>query len=265
MKASPATSTPQAPSPSLRHAFSGVWRLTFPGFLSPGRLLLLAGLLAALALLTLATTRHGGTTAFFDWTIKFYLTFLVPVLAFISAGGAIRDDLKPATVDYVFTRPVQRPTFVVCKFLAHLAGAQATGLLALGALAGVGLFRGVPGLWTALPLLLLAQILAVTIFTAFGFLCGTVTTRYLIVGLLYGGVVEIGIGAIPTQLNRLSMLHHVNTLLQPLTITAPAVAPPGLAALPTAALLVLVSAAMIAVAALLFGARELAGSRPKES
>ena len=104
-----ATSPARSPTPSLRHAFVGVWRLTLPGFLGAGRLLRLVGLLAGLALLTLATTRQSNPGQFFDWTIKFYLTFLVPVLAFITGGGAIRDDLKSETVDYVFTRPIPRP------------------------------------------------------------------------------------------------------------------------------------------------------------
>jgi len=256
---------PALPSPRLRHAFGGVWRLTFPGFLSLRRLLLLAGLLGALALLTLATTPAASPGLFFDWMIKFYLTFLLPVLAFISGAGALRDDLKPETVDYVFTRPVPRPAFVVFKYLSHVAGLQANCLLALGVLLGVGAFRQVPGLFAALPLLLLAQVLAIGVFTAFGFLCGTLTARYLIVGLFYAGVVELGIGNIPTQLSRLSLTHQLKAMLQPLATAASGSALPAQGTATTAVLLGLVSAVMLGTAAVVFGWRELAGGKPKES
>jgi ABC-type transport system involved in multi-copper enzyme maturation permease subunit len=225
----------------------------------------LAGLLGGLALLTLAATRSPDPHVFFEWTINFYLAFLVPVLAFISGGGAIRDDLQPETVDYVFTRPIPRPAFVGFKYCSHLAGLQVNGLLALGVLIGIGAFRHVPGLYAALPLLLLAQVLAVAVFTAFGFLCGSVTTRYLIVGMVYAGVVEVGIGNIPTQLSRLSLLHHLKALLQPLTAGPHPAAVPAQNAVLTTGLLLLVSAVMLAAAAVVFGQQELAGGKPKES
>jgi ABC-2 type transport system permease protein len=256
---------PRPIPPCLRHAFGGIWRLTLPGFVGPGRLLRLAGLLAGLALLTLATTRQANPHSFFDWLIGFYLTFLLPVLAFISGAGAVRDDLEPATVDYVFTRPVPRPAFVVFKYLSHLAGIQASSLLALGVLVGVGVFRQVPGLLAALPLLLLAQVLAVAVFTAFGFLCGALTTRYLIVGMTYASVVEAGIGSIPTQLSRLSLTHHLRAMLQPLAVAASHPALPAAGAVPTTGLLLLVSAVLLGVAVLVFSQRELASGKPKES
>jgi ABC-type transport system involved in multi-copper enzyme maturation permease subunit len=258
------TSASPRPAPDLRHAFGGVWRLTFPGFLGAGRLLRLLGLLAGLGFLTYAATRHGPAGDFFDWTTKFYLTFLVPVLAFVSGGGAIRDDLKPQVVDYVFTRPVPRPAFVVFRYLAHLAGMQLNCLLALAVLLGVGFFRQTPGLAAAVPLLLLAQVLTVSVFTAFGFLCGALTTRYLIVGMFYGAMIEVGVGNIPTQINRLSLLHHVQALVQPLT-TDNLAALPGQNPVFTTGLLLATAATMLAVAAIVFGLRELAGGKPKES
>lgn len=248
--------------PSLRHAFGGVWRLTHPGFSRPGQLLRLAGLLAGFALLTVTSVRTADTSVFVDWAVR-YITFLLPLMAFVSGGGAIRDDLKPDTVDYVFTRPLSRPAFVLFKYTAHVAGLQVSYLLALGVLLGVGAYRQVPGLPAALPLLLLAQVLAIGVFTAFGFLCGTITARYLVVGMTYGSIVELGIGSIPTQLSRLSLTHHLRDLLQPLASTTHAV--PSSSPLTSTVLVLLVAAIMLALAAFIFGLRELAGGRPKES
>lgn len=259
---SPAAPAPSL-SPNLRHAFGGVWRLTLPGFLRPGQLLRLAGLLVAIALLTLATVHPAEASVFFEWATR-YLTRLLPVIAFIGGGGAIRDDLKPDTVDYVFTRPIPRPTFVLFKYLAHTAGMQASCLLALGVLLGVGAYRQVPGLLTALPVLLLAQVLAIAVFTALGFLFGAITARYLVVGMAYGSIVEIGIGSIPTQLSRLSLTHQLQTMLQSVgtnvSATLPAQSP-----FVTTVLLGIAAAAMLALAAFIFGLRELSGGPAKET
>ncbi len=42
---------------------------------------------------------------------------------------------------------------------------------------------------------------------------GQITTRYMAVALVYGAVVEMGIGRIPTNINTLSLLRHIETLL----------------------------------------------------
>lgn len=203
-----------SPSPSPLHAFRGVWRLTYPRFLTRGHLLGLAGALVALGLIASAYVGHNSAEGrYVLWISGFYSTFLVPVMAFITAGGAIRDDMTPGTVDYVLTRPVPRPAYVVFKYVAQCAVMQVEYLIALGVFVGVGAVHGTTGLLSAVPALAFAQILLVIAFSAFGFLLGSITSRYVIVGLLYGAVVEVGVGQIPTQLNRLSISHQVRLML----------------------------------------------------
>jgi ABC-2 type transport system permease protein len=115
------------------------------------------------------------------------------------------------------------------------------------------------------PSLLLAQILAVTAFSALGFAFGAFTSRYLILGLFYAGIIEIGIGNIPTQLNRLSMTHHVRSIasnilqLRPTRLTQ-------FDSLPTSIIaLIVFSLVLVAGAAVLFSLRETAGAKPKDA
>lgn len=255
---------PATPEPSLPHAFGGVWRLTYPKFLSRGHLLALAGALGALALLASAYIGHEtAEERYVLWIGKFYATFLVPVMAFITAGGAIRDDLKSGTVDYVLTRPVQRPLYLLFKYVAQCAAMQVEYLLALGVLVAVGAVRGAPPLWSALPALWFAQALLVAAFSAFGFLLGVLTSRYVIIGLLYGAVVEVGVGLIPTQLNRLSISHQVQLMLQAqLDATTSIAGAPDAGADPlaTTAVTIAFAAGSLALAAVFFSIRELAAA-----
>lgn len=252
-------------APNHWHAFGGIWRLTFRRFLAPGQLLSTAGMLVVLAVLSYATTKPGNIRDYFHWTAGFYLVFLVPVMAFLSGAGAIRDEMKSDSVDYVLTRPVRKPAFIVFKYLAHMACLQVVYLFPLALLAALGVYREIPDIIGALPILLTGQLLAVAAFVAFGFLCGVLTSRYIVLGLLYGGIVEIGLGQIPTQLNRLSMARHLRNILEPLW-AAPAEIPattPGVFS--TAGVLLACAAAMIALTALYFSTQELAGTRSKET
>jgi len=181
----------------------------------------------------------------------------------------LRDDLKAGTVDYVFTRPVARPLFVVFRFLAHVACAQIDFVFPFALLTGFGIVFHVPGFADALPLLFLAQVLAITAFSAFGFLCAMLTSRYVVFGLAYGVLIELGIGSTPTQLNRLSMLRQITNVFSPkadvlFVMRGPLAAQP-LSASISVLLLLGLSAAMVGVAALLLGRREPGGAAGREN
>jgi ABC-2 type transport system permease protein len=256
------TPAPAFPPPRVAadfsHAFGGVWRLTFRRFLLPGSLVPLAIALALLALLGFAQTRGGQRTDHYvEWLVRFYATFLTPALAFLAAGGALRDEMKSGTVDYVLTRPVPRPAFVAFKFLAHTACVQLQFVVALAVALGVGMAFGVPGLAAAWPRLLFAQALLIAAFGALGMFCAALTTRYFVIGLAYAAVVEVGVGSIPTQLSRLSMTHQVRNFLAPLFDAANAADAPGW--IITGAILIVFTTVMVAATGALFAVRELSG------
>jgi len=253
-------------APDAWRAFGGIWRLTFRRFLLPAHWLALAGMVAVLALICLGFLSAGNGPVFFvSWAVKFYFTFLVPVMAFISAAGAIRDDMRAGTVDYVLTRPVPRPMFILFRYLSHTACAQVDFLFAFGALLAVAAYRDVPGLRADAPLLFFAQVLLVTGFSAFGFLCGVLTSRYVMIGIGYAAVIEVGVGQIPTQLNQLSMTHQVRGMLQPLASRVPSPFAtsldllPAAGGLPTLGVLLAFTVVMLGLAAAVFAFREFTG------
>ncbi len=253
-------------TPHALHALGGVWRLTARRFFAPGYWLTLAGMLALLVVFSIPATSGGeDVSEYLQWVSGFYVSFVLPILAFIAAAGAMRDDLGAGTVDYVFTRPVRRSSFVVFRYLAQMACTQIDFLFALAVVLGLGVWHGVPDLWPAVPVLLLGQFTGIVVFSAFGVLCALLTSRYIIVGLLYGAVVEVGLGNVPTQLNQISLVRHLLAILRPIlgngewaiaqtALTSTASTPATVAGLFAAAAL------MIAVGAALFRAREFAGT-----
>ena len=270
---------PRVP-PNPLHAFGGIWRLTVRRFYSVNYWLTMAGMLALLVVFSFPA-RSGGSRSedvslvgmddggFLPWAGAFYLCFLVPIMSFLAAGGVMRDDLGAGTVDYVFNRPVRRPLYILFRFLSHVACAQFNYLLAFGVVVAIGAYRNVPGLWQAVPLLLLAQIAVVTAFSAFGFLAAMLTSRYVILGLVYGGIVEAAVGNTPTQLNRVSMLRQAFSIVEPVMgnfrmgMGGPLAAEPLSPAAATALLLTF-ACGMIALTAALFSFREFAGASGRE-
>jgi ABC-2 type transport system permease protein len=256
-----ASFAPPRVTPNLRHAWGGTWRLTYRQLLQPGHALTMAIGLGVLTFLFAAGSHWGRPAEFLNWVCGFYVTFLVPALAFISAAGAMRDAMKSNSIDYVLTRPLPKPAFVVFKFLAHLLCAQINFLVAFGVVVGFVSAHQVPGAGTVLAELFFGQVLMVTAFSAFGFLAGAITSRYVIIGLGYAGVIEAGVGQIPTQISQLSMSNLVRNTLTPLLQNVASTNAPSV---PWAtAVVLLFTLVMVGAAVAVFTLREQSG--PAES
>ena len=121
---------------------------------------------------------------------------------------------------------------------------------------GAGALREIPQLGSLLPLFLAAQFLAVLAWSALGLFLGQVTKRYLPLALVYGLIVELGIGDIPTNINTLSVMRHLRTLLSHNSALQSLYEWSGTGLLVPVAALLLASLLFVALASLLFTFRE---------
>ncbi len=259
--ASALTAQPRT-APRLLPALGGVWRLTWRRVFAPSRAVMTLVMVVLLGVLTFrfAVRGHGG--AYWEWIHNFVLGTVVPILAFLGGAGALREALKPGAVDYLSTRPIPRPLHVLFNYLSQTACGLIAGAVLVLFMAALGAVGGREGLLEQLPRQLVFMSAAVAAFTALGFGMGALTRRYMILGLLYAGLIEAGLGNIPIQINKLSIARHLRVLLdgagyEPLAWNAATFGALGL--------LVVISAALVAVAMAIFARKEFLGAREKEA
>ena len=153
------------------------------------------------------------TAPFYRWLIDFYFFIILPLCCVRSCGGLVRDELQTDTLGFLTTRPVRRGTLVVLKYLSQVACLEVAALMEGLLLLWAGALREIPDIGSLLPLFLAVQLLAVPAWGALGLFLGQVTKRYLPLAVVYGLIVELGIGDIPTNINTLSLMRHLKTLL----------------------------------------------------
>jgi ABC-2 family transporter protein len=153
------------------------------------------------------------TQPFYYWLIIFYFLIIVPLTCVRGCGPLIRDELQADTLGFLITRPLGRARLLILKYAAQVAWIQIVLLVETLLLFAAGAASGVPALGSLLPLVLAVQVLAVPAWSGLGLLLGQLTTRYMAAALLYGAIVELGIGRIPTNINVLSIVRHLQTLL----------------------------------------------------
>lgn len=151
--------------------------------------------------------------AFYRWLLDVYFFVILPLLCVRGSGGLIRDELQADTLGFLLTRPLSRARLLVLKYLAQTGWLQLTLLSKTLLIFLAGYLRQIPNLGSLLPLFLAAQFLAVLAWSALGLFLGLVDKRYMALALLYGLIVEMGIGRIPTNINTLSLVRHLKVLL----------------------------------------------------
>jgi hypothetical protein len=196
------------------------------------------------------------TESFYRWLIDFYFFVLLPLQCVKSCGGLIRDELQADTLGFLVTRPVSRARLLVLKYLTQTAWLQLLLLAETLLLFIAGGLRQIPALGALLPLFLAVQFLAVLAWSALGVFFGQVSKRYMALALLYGFIVEMGIGRIPTNVNTLSLMRHLKTLLSPNPALQALYDWPSKGLLLSVGALTLATALFVALAALLFTFKE---------
>ncbi len=196
------------------------------------------------------------TRPFYHFLVNFYFFVILPLGCVRGAGALIRDELQANTLSFLTVRPIYRHELLILEFLAQTAWQQIVFFAETLLIFGAGWLRHVPDLGVLLPLFLAAQFLAVFAWNALGLLLGLITRRYLALALIYGAVVELGIGAIPTNINTLSLMRHLKSLLMHNDALEEVFQWAGKGPIFSVSALVAAGALFVAAAALLFTYRE---------
>ncbi|MCL4179524.1 MAG: ABC transporter permease [Verrucomicrobia bacterium] len=208
--------SPPLPLPGWLAAWSGIWAMNWRSVWSTRRWPMLGLVVVGgpvLAWLALRNVEVDLREEWLTWVATFHFGLVVPLWCLIAFGSLVRDEVQAGTIGFLLTRPLTRTRFFALRWLAVLVTVQGplglnTILLGVAALA-----LGVPGAMLLTLLLLGALLLVVPAYGAIAACLGLLTRKYLLVGLVYGFVVEVGIGQIPTNINTLSVARHFRTLL----------------------------------------------------
>ncbi|MEZ5278774.1 MAG: hypothetical protein R3F07_20500 [Opitutaceae bacterium] len=215
----PAAETPAPPAAQtvgtapIAPAFAGIWTLVWKSRGSRRHWPKILGLHLGLPAIILLTGGPDRIGSYLQVILKLQLMLAMPLVCLVNMAAPIRDEAAEGTLCFLSVRPIRRGVFFLLLHAAHLLWLEIHFLFSGLLLLGVGFWLEVPGLSHLVVPLLLAQAAGVFAFSGLSAFLGLLTRRYLILGLLYGAIVEVGIGGIPTNINALSLGHHVRVIV----------------------------------------------------
>jgi ABC-type transport system involved in multi-copper enzyme maturation permease subunit len=199
-------------------------------------------------------------TNYSRWVVfSLYVSFLLPLFTLAYASGAIGAEREGRTLLWLITRPLPRWAVYLAKLLGMLpwcVGVSGFAFAVLGLAGGEQGLKAVRAFW---PLVVAGGVAFGCVFH----MVGALFRRPTIVGLVYVFFFEVLVANLPGGLKQFSLNYYLKSLFYHwLTAAAPAVRPEGLETYQAAepgtawAVLLVVSVAVTAVGAWLFGRQE---------
>ena len=240
-------------------AFASIVRVTMRQVVGGKRWIVL-GLLAMLPAVvmwfsSLDASALEAVKRYEDAPLPTLLLLVLPVVALVIGSGALGDERRDGTLSFLLIRPIRRSTITAAKLtaswlsatlIAGTAGALAAAVLATRA-----------GTWSALFPTVVAVAVTAAGYTAAFMLLGHLTSRAVLIGLVYLFVWESGISfAAPSlanvSLSRIGLTAYVgmvpesaSNLREPLGSLAPGVGGAAAKAIGIAAVCVLFGAFLL--------------------
>lgn len=242
--------------PGLLRAFQGVWTFEWQSRMTFGKLGSAAAAVLGLPILMLITMPQGSVDTFHSWAVTFFLLLVLPLNCLSFFGPMIRDDVQSDTLPFVITRPLKRHTLYLLKYFCVMLWAQLVTLAGGLMFVLVAMLKGIEGIVDLIPYYFLAQFAAVIAFGALSGLLGLLSKKYMVLGVVYGTVIEVGIGSIPTNIHSLAISYHIKSILANSTPIAKQYGWTAASAGEAVGIALIVTAVFLVLGALLFSARE---------
>lgn len=193
--------------------FLGVLLLEIFALRKPGSWVKFGLFVVGLIVVTKLSVPRGDAALFSTWMVDVVAVQVVPLLCLVTGGGILRNQIRNFTIEYVWTRSARKLHLVLAAWGVTVLLVFAQSVAATLVVHATGSVLGVSDLWSGLPLLLAAELVSVLAFSALALALGVFSGKYMVFGIIYGLFIEIGASRIPTNLNRISVTHHVQELL----------------------------------------------------
>lgn len=147
--------------------------------------------------------------SFEGWIVDLFLLIALPLIALSVSGGLLRDEIKDATLEYLWTRPVSRFRLILGFYIGAVIKTLFYGILFVVAIWTAGILKGSSPDIGMLPGFIAALLFSTITYCAGGLFLAALTGKFMVAGIGYGVAIEVGFGRISGNLSALTIKHYI--------------------------------------------------------
>ncbi len=199
--------------PSL---FSVIWGIVFLRWRSFANRRTLIKLFLAVSIFTVLaglSINEFNQKQFEVWFFEVLTSTMMPLVCLSVAGSFLRTGIKESTIEYLWTRPIGKAKLMIGSYLSSIGIVVLFYFVFDISLHVIGFYRNIPNAMVLFPNLWLAQFMGVLAFCGIASFLSVFSGKYLLWGVVYGLLFEVGVSQIPTNMNNLSVSHHLSSIV----------------------------------------------------
>lgn len=159
--------------------------------------------------LTLFIGYKSESPQFWNLATHFFALGFLPFYCIVKGGESLRNELKEGTIEFLWTRPTRKSSLFLGIYISSLIGIGAFTAICLAALMGAGFWLGeIVSLGQAAVYCIGCLAIALS-FAALSLALGSLTSKFIVVGILYYFFIERLLAQVPTSARHASIIANL--------------------------------------------------------
>ncbi len=159
---------------------------------------------------------HESDRQFWILANQFFAFGFLPIYCLVKGGDALRTELKEGTMEFLWTRPIRKASLFIGFYISSLVSIFAFTLVCMAAIIGAGIWHGEIATLGQAQIYCVSCLLISVSFTALSLTMSTLTSKFIVVGILYYFFIEKLLGQLPTSASKASIVAnlkpHLNSI-----------------------------------------------------
>lgn len=159
--------------------------------------------------LTVFVGTKSPNPEFWNLAVYVFAFSFLPIYCLVKGGEALRNELKEGTIEFLWTRPVGRAPLFLGFYFSSLISVMAFALLCVTALMSAGFWLGEIDSWNQAFAYSIGCLVIALSFSALSITLGSLTSKFIVLGIVYYFLVEKLLSQLPTSVRNTSIVANL--------------------------------------------------------
>ncbi len=208
---------PRSNNPKATAAIRGLLHMQIREMMSVSTAVRYAIVFIAISGLLAFINAQSNRNVFWDISNNLFVLGFLPYFCIVKGAESLRSELREGTIEFLWTRPARKASLFFGFYLSSLASTLATTFICVLAILSTGLWLGEISSFSQIAVYVGACAATTLSFSAISIAIGSITSKFIVFGIIYHTLIEKLVGQLPTSVRHLSVIGNLRPYLDSIT------------------------------------------------